>query len=81
MNQSSKWKTESSSRCCEQCGEEIPKKRLEIIPNAEYCVRCQSRKDVFRYKMKTVGFDDSPTIAKNEKDWKLLEKQSRLKDI
>lgn len=68
-------------RACDQCGEEIPPKRLELVPNAELCVKCQSKKDVFKYRMKTVGFNDTPTIAKNEEDWKLLEKQTQLKDI
>jgi DnaK suppressor protein len=27
---------------CEECGEEINKKRLKIIPFARYCVRCQA---------------------------------------
>jgi len=28
---------------CEGCGEEIPKKRLEVFPSARYCVQCQSK--------------------------------------
>lgn len=28
---------------CEGCGEEIPKKRLEVLPAARYCVECQSK--------------------------------------
>jgi len=27
---------------CEECGEEINKKRLKVIPFAKYCIRCQS---------------------------------------
>jgi DnaK suppressor protein len=27
---------------CEECGEDINKKRLKIIPFARYCVKCQS---------------------------------------
>jgi len=27
---------------CEECGEEINKKRLKIIPFAKYCINCQS---------------------------------------
>ncbi|NOY87757.1 MAG: TraR/DksA family transcriptional regulator [Deltaproteobacteria bacterium] len=26
---------------CELCGEEIQKKRLEVRPNARYCIRCK----------------------------------------
>ena len=26
---------------CENCGEEIQKKRLEVRPNARYCIRCK----------------------------------------
>lgn len=28
---------------CVECGEEIPEKRLELIPYAEYCVECKER--------------------------------------
>ncbi len=28
---------------CEECGEEIGKKRLEILPFTPYCVHCQKR--------------------------------------
>lgn len=76
-----KLKNKIDSKPCDECGDPIPPKRLELIPNAELCVKCQSKKDVFKYKMKTVGFDDAPTIAKNEEDWKLLEKQTQIKDI
>jgi DnaK suppressor protein len=30
---------------CEECGEDIPLKRLKIIPWAAYCVACQERLD------------------------------------
>ena len=29
---------------CEECGEEIPQERLEIRPQARFCVPCQSRR-------------------------------------
>lgn len=28
---------------CEGCGGEIPKKRLEVFPAAEYCIECKSK--------------------------------------
>lgn len=28
---------------CEECGEEIPPKRLEVVPFARYCVACLSQ--------------------------------------
>jgi RNA polymerase-binding protein DksA len=28
---------------CDGCGEEIPKKRLEVLPAARHCVQCQSK--------------------------------------
>lgn len=31
---------------CEECGEEIPAARLKAMPFAEFCVGCQSLKDV-----------------------------------
>jgi DnaK suppressor protein len=30
---------------CEDCGDEIPKARLETLPYAEFCVACQARAD------------------------------------
>lgn len=30
---------------CEDCGEEIPRERLEIRPQARFCVPCQSRRN------------------------------------
>lgn len=36
----------SSERLCEVCGEPIPAKRLEAVPNARRCVVCQSQNDV-----------------------------------
>lgn len=30
---------------CTNCGESIPIERLEIIPYAEHCVRCQSQEE------------------------------------
>jgi len=33
-------------RTCEECGKEIPRKRLEVKPNATLCVTCQSKTDV-----------------------------------
>jgi DnaK suppressor protein len=28
---------------CEDCGQQIPPRRLEVVPAATLCVRCQSR--------------------------------------
>lgn len=28
---------------CEECGEDIPVKRLELLPYAKFCVECQER--------------------------------------
>jgi len=28
---------------CEECGAEIPAARLEVVPEARYCVRCKDR--------------------------------------
>jgi DnaK suppressor protein len=30
---------------CEDCGDEIPEKRLQLMPGAAYCAECQSRLD------------------------------------
>jgi len=69
------------SRLCTQCSQPILPKRLELVPHTTSCADCKSNEDVFKYKMKTVGFDESPTIAKNKKDWELLRKQRAVKDI
>ena len=66
---------------CEKCGDEIPPKRLELIPNTTLCVHCKSKNDEFKYKMKTVGRDDEPTIAKDKKTWEKLKKQKKLGNI
>jgi len=68
-------------RLCSQCNQQIPPKRLELIPSTTCCADCKSDEDVFKYKMKTVGFNDTPTIAKNKKEWELLRKQKAVKDI
>ncbi|MCP4643844.1 MAG: TraR/DksA family transcriptional regulator [bacterium] len=28
---------------CEGCGEEIPRKRLEVFPSARHCIECKSK--------------------------------------
>ena len=33
---------------CEDCGEDIPQKRLEVMPWAAYCTECQSKLDPAR---------------------------------
>lgn len=32
---------------CESCNREIPAKRLAAVPNARYCVSCQSSRDEY----------------------------------
>ncbi|HOZ49505.1 MAG TPA: TraR/DksA C4-type zinc finger protein [Candidatus Hydrogenedentes bacterium] len=34
---------EGSYGVCEGCGEQIPKKRLDVFPSARYCIECQSK--------------------------------------
>ncbi len=36
---------ESGIRYCLDCGEEIPNKRIEVLPGAVRCVQCQARKE------------------------------------
>lgn len=31
---------------CENCEQEIPRKRLEIFPGIKYCVRCQTELEI-----------------------------------
>ena len=65
---------------CEECEKDISK-RFQLT-HSRVCVECkESLGDDFKWKMKKVGRDDEPTIAKNEKDWLLLKKQKVLRDI
>lgn len=66
---------------CEECSESISEKRLILLPRTRFCTDCQSNQDVFKYKMKAVGFEDEAKIARNKKDWDLLKKQKRVRDI
>lgn len=34
-----------SLRYCEECGEEIPQRRREVLPGVRLCVTCQSERD------------------------------------
>jgi len=33
------------ARACAECGQPIPRERLEIFPSADLCVRCQQKSD------------------------------------
>ncbi|MBC8385186.1 MAG: TraR/DksA C4-type zinc finger protein [Candidatus Cloacimonetes bacterium] len=45
LNQALKRVYERSYGICQICGELISKKRLEIVPYAEYCVECKSKEE------------------------------------
>ena len=66
---------------CKKCKDSIDQRRLKLLPKASLCLECQKENDVFKYRMKTVGFDDGPTIAKDLESWNLLKKQKQIKDI
>lgn len=66
---------------CENCDQPIPSKRLELVPSARLCVQCKSNDDDFKWRMKTVGFNEEPTIAKDKKSWDILRKQKQSRDI
>ena len=66
---------------CESCDKMIPSKRCELVPDTTLCVDCQAADDVFKWKMKQVGRDPEPTIARTKKDWDKLKKQKVTKDI
>jgi RNA polymerase-binding transcription factor len=44
---------------CEQCGEEIPIGRLELLPFAAYCVDCQTKRN--RGRAPGEGYIDEPS--------------------
>lgn len=64
---------------CTECEKDITKRHE--VTGSTLCADCKSEKDDFKWKMKVVGFDESPTVAKTEKDWKILKKQRAVKDI
>lgn len=68
-------------RLCEQCEKEIPEARIRIQPEAILCVPCKQEDDDFKWKMKHIGRDDSPTIARNKEDWNKIKKQKKLGNI
>lgn len=77
-----KEESKKRERLCEECEEPIPLGRIELIPNVRFCVECQHLVgDVFQYKMKTVGFNEEPTIAKTKEHWEVLKKQKQVRDI
>jgi len=56
-------------------------KRFELTGSG-VCAPCKEKfGDEFKWKMKKVGRDDAPTIAKNKADWEKLRKQKELRDI
>lgn len=66
---------------CIECNDPINARRLKIVPKTLLCKECQEDQDVFKFKMKTVGFNDFPTIARDLESWNLLRKQRQTKDI
>jgi DnaK suppressor protein len=38
---------------CEDCGDDIPEKRLELMPCARYCAECQAKLDPKRNQART----------------------------
>ena len=40
---------------CEECGEEIPIARLEVLPFAKYCIECQEEMEEERGKKNEIG--------------------------
>jgi DnaK suppressor protein len=38
---------------CEDCGEDIPEKRLQLMPYARYCAECQAKLDPRRNQART----------------------------
>jgi DnaK suppressor protein len=38
---------------CEDCGDDIPEKRLQLMPSARYCAECQAKLDPKRNQART----------------------------
>lgn len=72
--------TEEGQMECSECGDDITQRHK--LTKSIICVNCkQDKKDDFKWKMKTVGFNETATIAKTSKDWEVLRKQKAVKDI
>ena len=46
---------------CEECDEEIPEKRMQVVPEARYCARCQTYQE--RIQSRTRGSGMPGAIA------------------
>ena len=44
-----------SAEFCEECGEDIPKARRELVPGVQYCIHCQSRLERFKANYRQPG--------------------------
>ena len=55
---------------CESCYEEIPAKRLAAVPNARFCVGCQSSRDEYirppAHVMAALSEEDDMTRVREE---------------
>ena len=64
---------------CEECGEPIPQKRLDINPETTMCVTCLNDNDVVRYKGIRSTTDEAGQVTGCESE--IIRNQKRLKDL
>lgn len=61
---------------CEDCGDDIPKKRLEVVPDTTLCVACQEQNDVFRVRaivaQNEEGDNEIAGFVKSKDSWEKL---------
>jgi len=55
------------SRLCENCQQPIPDERLEYLPEARYCVKCQESKETTEPMVKDTDFGTCPRCGKKLK--------------
>ena len=44
-----------SAEFCEECGEDIPKARRELVPGVQFCIHCQTRLERFKANYRQPG--------------------------
>ncbi len=64
---------------CEECGDPIPRKRLEVLPDTTLCVTCQSYNDVERYKGIREATNEAGQVAGCENE--IIRDQKKLKGL
>ena len=44
-----------SAEFCEECGEDIPQARRDLVPGVQFCIHCQARSERFKANYRQPG--------------------------